>query len=220
MDLSKLLGALNDVSALVALLGQRAGFLALVQLQVADGQALAELLDLVAGVVDIELAGDIAAGPIQAGGQTVTQGTAAGVTHVHGAGGVGGNELHVILFAGTGVGAAVFRVGAGGADSAGEPILTQEQVDEAGACNVHAGEQRAVQVQLGGDSLSDLAGCLMESTRTGHGNVGCYVTVFDVRRDLDDEIGQFRGGQVAIGHGGLGGIGQQGAGFGQRGLAL
>ena len=59
----------------------------------------------------------------------------------------------------------------------------------------------------------------MESTGTGHGNVGCYVTVFDIRRDLDDEIGQFRSGQGAIGHGGLGGIGQQGAGIGQRGLA-
>ncbi len=209
VDLGKLLGAGDDVRALVALLGQRAGFLALVQLQVADGQALAELLDLVAGVVNIELAGHVVAGPIQAGGQTVTQGTAAGVAHVHGAGGVGGNELHVILFAGTNVGAAVLGVGDSGAYDAGEPALAQEQVDEAGAGDLEAVKQAAAQLQFCGDGLGDLARGFVERAGTGHGNIGCDVTVFDVGRDLDDEIGQCRGGQGTVSDGCLDGIGQQ-----------
>ena len=108
---------------------------------------------------------------------------------MHGAGGVGGNELHVILFAGTGIGTAVLGVGAGGANHAGEPVLAQEQVDEAGARDLHAGEQRTVQVQLSGDGFGDLAGCLVEGAGTGHGNIRCYVAVFDIRRDLHDEIG-------------------------------
>ena len=103
VHLGKLLGALDDVGALVALGGQRTGLLALVELQVADGQALAELLDLVARVVDVELTGHVVAGPVQAGGQTVAQGAAPGVAHVHGAGGVGRDKFHVVALAGAGV---------------------------------------------------------------------------------------------------------------------
>ena len=97
VDGGKLPGTLDDVGALVARPRAGAGLLALVQLQIADGQALAELLDLVARVVDVELTGHIVTGPVQAGGQAVAQSAAAGIAHVHGTGGVGGNELHHYL---------------------------------------------------------------------------------------------------------------------------
>ena len=208
-------GALHDVGALVALGGQGAGFFAFVQLQVADGQAFAELFDLVARVIDVELPGHIIPGPVQAGGQTVAQSAAAGIAHVHGAGGVGRNELHVVALARAGVGTAVLGVGAGGAQHAGEPVLGQEQVDEAGPGNVRPGKQGAVQVQLGGDGLGDLAGGLAEHPRPGHGQVGRHIAVFYVGGDLHDEIRQCGFGQAAVRHGGADGVRQQGAGLGQ-----
>ena len=216
VDLGKLLGAGDDVRALVALLGQRAGVLALVQLQIADGQALAELLDLVARVVDVELAGHVVAGPVQAGGQAVAQCAAAGVAHVHGAGGVGGDELDVILLACARVGAAIFGVGDSGAHDAGEPVLAQEQVDEAGAGDLNAVKQAAVQLQFCGNGLCDLARCLVEGARTGHSHVGRNIAVFDVSRDLDDEVGQCGLGQGAVGDSRLDGVGQQRARLCQR----
>ena len=211
----KFLGALDDVGALVAFGGQRAGLLALVQLQVADGQALAELFDLVAGVVDIELPGHVIAGPVQAGSQAVAQGAAPGVAHMHGAGGIGGNKFHVVAFAGAGVGAAVFRVGAGRPQNAGEPLLSQEQVDEAGARDVHPGKQGAVQVQFGGDGLGDLAGRFVEGPGAGHGQVGRHVAVLHVGGNFHNKVRQVRLGQGAVRHGRLDGIGQQGTRLGQ-----
>ena len=219
VDGSKLLGALDDVGALVALLGQGAGLLTLVQLQIADGQALAELLDLIARVVDVELTGHIVARPVQAGGQAVAQGAAAGIAHVHGAGGVGGDKLHIIFLALAGIGAAVILACAGGAQHRGEPAVAQEEVDEAGACNLHAGKEAAVQIEGGNHSLSDLARRLVEGTGAHHGKVGGNVAVFGVGGDLDDEIRQLGLGQGTALHGGAGGLGQQVAGGVQRSLA-
>ena len=65
------LGAVDDVRALVALLGQGAGLFTQEQLAVAHRQALAELLDLVARIVQVELTGHIVTGPVQHGGQAV-----------------------------------------------------------------------------------------------------------------------------------------------------
>ena len=171
MHFGKLLRAGDDVRALIALLGQGAGVLALVELQVADGKALAELLDLVARVIDVELAGHIVARPVQTGGQTVTQSAAAGVAHVHRAGGVGGDELDIVALACADIGAAVLGVGHGGAHNAGEPVLRKEQVDEAGTGDLKPVEQAAVQRKLGGDSLGDLARRLVEGAGTGHGRI-------------------------------------------------
>ncbi len=86
-------GALLDILALIAVLGELDVLLAFVDLQVAGGQRLAEFFDLVAGVVDVELAGDLVAGPVEHAGQTVAQRAAAGVAQMHGAGGVGRDEL-------------------------------------------------------------------------------------------------------------------------------
>ena len=113
VQFGELTGQHPDVAALIALLGQGIGFLAAELLQVAHRQTFTELLDLVAGIVDIELAGHIVAGPVQHSSQTVAKRAAAGVAHVHGAGGVGGNELHVVLCALAVVGAAILLVGAG-----------------------------------------------------------------------------------------------------------
>ena len=49
----------------------------------------------------------------------------------------------------------------------------------------------------------------MEGARTGHGHVGRNIAVFDVSRDLDDEVGQCGLGQGAVGDSRLDGVGQQ-----------
>ena len=209
-----------DVLALVAVLRQGRGLLAHKDLLVAHAQALAELLDLVARVVHVELTGHVAAGPVQHRGQAVTQRAAPGVAQVHGAGGVGGNKLHVHLLALAPVGAAVLFVQGSGVDGAGVGPGAQVHVQKAGAGDLHPVHGAVRQVgQMGQDGLRDLAGGLFEHPGAGHGQVAGHVAVFRVGGDLHDEVRQFHLGQVACRHGGLGGLGQQGPGLVQAGLA-
>ena len=56
----------------------------------------------------------------------------------------------------------------------------------------------------------------MEGAGTGHGRIGGDVAVFDIGRDLDDEVGQRSFGQGTVSDGSLDGIGQQGTGLRQR----
>ena len=135
---------------------------------------------------------------------------------MHRAGGVGGDELDIVALACADIGAAVFGVRHSGAHNAGEPVLRKEQVDEAGTGDLKPVEQAAVQRKLGGDSLGDLARCLVEGAGTGHGRIGGNVAVFDIGGDLHDEIGQLGLRQRAVSDSSLDGIGQQGAGLRQR----
>jgi len=216
VDLSKLTGQHLDVAALIAFSGQGIGFLAAELLQVADGQALAEFLDLVACIVDVELTGHIIAGPVQHSGQAVAQSAAAGVAHVHGAGGVGRNELHVVLGTLAVVGAAVLLVGAGTQHHAGPEGGGEEQVDKAGAGHFHLGKHAVLDGrQMGQKGIGDHLGGLAPGAGTGHGQIGSDVTVLGVGRDLHDKSGQLGLGQSAVGHGGLGSLSQQSAGLGQ-----
>ena len=93
---------------------------------------------------------------------------------------------------------------------------TQEQVDEAGACDLYTVEQAVLQVQVVHNGLCNLARSLVERTGTGHGGVGCNIAVFDIGGDLDDEVGQRSFGQGTVSDGSLDGVGQQGAGLRQR----
>ena len=209
----------KNIAALIALGGQRIGFLAAELLQVAHGQALAELLDLVTGIVDVKLAGHIIAGPVQHSGQTVAQSAAAGIAHVHGAGGVGGNELHIILGTLAVVGAAILLVGAGTQYHTGPVSRGQEQVDETGAGDLDLGKHAVGQVgQVGQQGLCDHPGGLAPGTGTGHGQVGGDVAVLHVGGDLHDEGGQLGFRQGAVGHGGLCRSGQQRTGLVQCSL--
>ena len=63
--------------------------LALDLLDIATLDRVRELVYLIACIVDIELTGNIIAGPVQNRGQAVAQNTAARVAHVHRAGRVG-----------------------------------------------------------------------------------------------------------------------------------
>ena len=210
-------GTLHDIRALIAFLGQGIALLAQALLQIAHGQAFAEFLDLVAGIVQVELTGHLIARPVQHGGQTVTQGAAPGVAHVHGARGVGAHEFHIVFLAAAVVGAAVFGVGGGGQHHGAQPVSAGVQVDKAGACHlgtVPAGILQAGQVCQNG--LGDHFGGLVPCAGTGHGHVAGHIAVFAVGRDLGDKGGQLGLGQRTVSHGGVGSLREKLAGLCQQ----
>ena len=71
---------------------------------------------------------------------------------------------------------------------------------------------------MGDEGIGDHLGGLAPRAGTGHGEVGGNIAVLDVGGDLHDESGQLGFGQGAVGHGGLGSLGQQSTGLIQRRL--
>ena len=179
------LGQLPDVVAVVAVLGELHGVLALDDLQIPGLQALGKLLNLVAGVVDIELPPHVGAGLLQHRGQGVTQDAAPGVAHVHGAGGVGGDELHHDLLALQDVVAAVGRpllLHAG--HGVPEPLVPQAEIQEARPGHLHGGEIGPGQVHVVHEDLGHLAGILLQGLGGGQAEGGGIVAVGGVLGDL------------------------------------
>ena len=203
------LGEVTDVAALVAVLREGDGVLALDQLEVADLDGAGELIDLVAGVVDVELPADIRTAEAQDGGQGVAQDAAPGVAHVHGAGGVGGDELHHDLLAVEGVGAAVvLALGLHGGHHVVIPSFAQAEVQKAGARDLGGGEVAAIQGKVGKQGLRDLAGGQLQLPGAGHGEGAGEVAVGGVLGDLHGDRGDLGLGQLP--GGGRGGVGRQG----------
>ena len=138
---------------------------------------------------------------------------------MHGAGGVGRNELHVVLCALAVVGAAILFVGAGTQHNTCPEALGKEQVDEAGAGNFHLGEHAVLKGrQVCQQGVCDHLGRLAPGACTGHGEVGGDIAVLHIGGNLHDKGGQFCLGQGAVCHGSLGGCGQQSARLIQRSL--
>ena len=202
VKLRKALGVGDDVGALVAVLGEGHGLLALVELEVPGLQGGGVLVHLVAGVVDVKLPGDLVARGLQHGGEGVPQHAAPGVADVHGAGGVGGDVLHQHPLALAGIAAAVGLAQA--VDVLEHPGVKGGpvgEVEEARPGDLHLFEVGGGQVQVVYDGLGDLPGGGVEGPGAGHGGVAGPVAVGGVAGDLQDEFGQVRLGQLAGGHG-------------------
>ena len=115
--------------------------LTLDELEVARLDGLAEQVDLIAGVIDIELAPDIVARALEHGRERVAEHAAARVADRHGPGGVGGHELHHDLLSVAVVHAAVVRAGAlDGGQHVLIPLVGQAEVQKARACRLNAGK--------------------------------------------------------------------------------
>ena len=191
-----------DVIPVIAVLREGDRLLALIELQVTGLQGEAELGNLVAGVVDIELPGDLITGPVQHGGQAVADGAAPGVAHVHRAGGVGGDKFHVDLLAMAVIGAAVLvPQGENALHNGGEPSGPYKKVDEAGAGHLRPLEGGALQVHLLTQDLGNLPGGHGKGLGAGHGGVGGKVALGGIGGDLHHKGGQ---GGVLEGPGGNG----------------
>ena len=138
---------------------------------------------------------------------------------MHGAGGVGRNEFHVIPLAAAKIGAAILGVGAGGLHHIPIEGRGEVKVQKTGARNFQPLKAAAFQLYLAGNGFGNGPGRFAESTGAGHGQVAGQIAVFRVTGDLYDKIGQLHLRQQPFGHGGGGGLGQQGPGFLHGGLA-
>ena len=130
-----------DVVAVVAVVREFDRVLTLDELDVARLDGLAEQVDLIAGIIDIELTPDIVARALEHGRERVAEHTAARVADRHGAGWVGGHELHHDLLPVTVVHAAVVRAGAlDGGQHVLIPLVGQAEVQKARTCRLNAGK--------------------------------------------------------------------------------
>ena len=131
---------------------------------------------------------------------------------MHGAGGVGGDELHHHLLAAAFVHRAVgLPLSLDVSEHAAVPLAAQGKVQEAGPGDLHLVKKGADQIQMADDHLGDLAGGLAQSLGPGHGEGGGIVPVGDVLGNLDGGLDLRAGGQQALRRGLLiGRLGQSG----------
>ena len=201
---------LLDVVAMVAVLGELDGVLALDELEVAGLDALGELFDLVAEVVDIKLTPHVRAGPVEHARERVAKHAAAGVAHVHGAGGVGGDELDHVLLALEALAAAVgVRLALHVLNDVSVPLFAETEVQEAGAGDLNRSKVGAVELHVLGEDIRDLARVLAHGLGGGQAEGGGVVAVGGILGDLDRGDGLHAIGQQTLLHGGAVGAARQ-----------
>ena len=147
-------------------------------LEIAHLQGDAELLNLVARVVDIELAGHVVAGLVHRRGQAVAQRAAARVAHVHRARRVGPDKLDHHLAALPVVAAAVIRAaGQHVAHHPCEPAVGEEEVDEPRSRHLAAGEAGARELRGLAELRRKRAGIKLDARlferAAGYSSPGC-----------------------------------------------
>ena len=192
-------GQVLDIVAVVAVLGKFHRVLTQDQLLIPGVDGGGELLDLVAGVVHIEFPPDLIAVPIQDAGQGVAQDAAAGVAHVHGAGGIGGDELHHDLLPLALVQTAVVLALAGdGSEHIGVPAVGQAEVQKAGAGGLQRGKPGSLQLRILDQRLGDLARGHAQDAGAGHGVVGGKIAVGGILGDLHRAAEPCPGGQLTL----------------------
>ncbi len=192
---------LADIVAMVAVLGEFDGVLALDDLEVTRLDALGEFLDLVAEVVDVELAPHIRTRPVEHLSERIAEHAAAGVAHVHGARGVRGDELdHVLLTLEPVVAAVVALLLLDGGQDVGVPLVAEAEVQKAGARDLDARKVRVAQVHVLGQDLCDLAGVLAHGLGCGQAERRRIVAVGGILGDLHGGDGLNALGQQALLH--------------------
>ena len=146
-------------------------------------------MDLVARVVHVKLPPHVVARPLQHTGQRVAQHAAPGVADVHGARGVGGDELHHDRFALPLVdGAVPLSLRLNVAEHVRIPLAAQSKVQEARSRDLHLVKITAGQIQMLHDGLGDLPGRPVQRLGPRHGKGGGVIPVFHVLGDLDGSL--------------------------------
>ena len=178
-------GKNDNIFAMVSVVGKGRRLIAQEELLVAGVDGGGKLLNLVAGVVDIEFTADFITGKAQHGGQRVAKDAAAGVPQVHGAGGIGGDKLHIDPFALTVVDVTVSgALFADGTEDFTVPALRKPEVDEAGTGDRDRGEKAPVQGAVFHQRVGDLARRHMKRAGTDHRVVCGIVAIGDILRDF------------------------------------
>ena len=148
-------------------------------------------------VVDVELTLDVVTGVVHNAAERVAQRGPAAMTDVHGADGVGGNELDLGLHAAADVG--LSEVHALLASLAKDGVLDGDgevEVDEAGACDLDLLD-RGILGHMGNDGLGDLARGAVGQLGGLQGHGGGPLAMRSVSRSLDSAIVKFKCGKVA-----------------------
>ena len=196
------LGERLDVVAVVAVVREFDRVLTLDELEVARLDGLAEQVDLIAGVIDIELTPDIIARALEHGRERVAEHAAARVADRHRAGGVGGHELHHDFLPVTVVHTAVIRAGIlDGGQHVLIPLVGQTEVQKARTCRLNAGKPRAAELHVRNERLGDLARRHVHGLGRRHGMVCGKVAVGGVLRLLNAAADLRALGQFARGDG-------------------
>ena len=175
-----------------ALLGDDVG-----KLHIARADGVAEGVHLRAMVIDVELTLDVVTGVVHDAAKRIAQRGPAAMTDVHGADGIGGNELDLSLQATTDVG--LGEVHAFLAGLAKNGILDgngEVEVDETGAGDLDLLD-RGVLGHMGNDGLGDLARGAVSQLGGLQGHGGGPLAMRSVSRSLDGAIVKFKCGKVA-----------------------
>ena len=175
-----------------ALLGDDVG-----KLHIARADGVAEGVHLRAVVVDVELALNVVTGVIHNTAKGVAQSGPAAMADVHGADGVGGDELDLGLQAATDVGLSEVHALLAGLAKDGVLDGNREvEVDEAGACDLDLLDC-GVLGHMGNDGLGDLARGAVSQLGGLQGHGGGPLAMRSVSRSLDSAIVKFKCGKVA-----------------------
>ena len=186
---------------MVGILRQLHRFFPLEELLIAYVERESKLLNLIAGVVHVEFTFDIISGVFQHGSQAVAQCSAACVSHMHGAGRVGGDEFHHDALAASEVGFAVVgAVPVNSHQNLAEIAAAHEEIDEAGTGDFHLFDECAGEVHALADDFGDLAGRHAECLGGNHCRVGSKISVRRIRGGLYGEGRSGYGGQHFVSH--------------------
>ena len=197
----KFLRQIHDVGSVVGILRQLHRFFALEELLIADVQREGELLYLVARIVYVEFAFDIITRVFENRRQAVAESAAAGVADVHRPCRIGGDEFHQHPLALAEIGLAVIgAVPVNAEQNVAEIAAADKEVDEAGACDLGAFDQRAGEVHAFADRLGNLAGRHSECLRRDHRRVGGKIAVRRVRRRFNGKGGSRNSGKHFVGN--------------------
>ena len=190
----------QNVHTLIAVLGQGVLFLPLKELHIPHRKGRPKFIDLVAGVVDIELAGHIMTAPFQCRRQAVAYGAAAGIAHVHGAGGVGGNEFHHYLFVLAVVAAAIVRtLFQCLRRQRTKPFLLHVEIQEAGTGDLAALHRQLTKIKALQQGRRNFLGSASHRAGVHHGGIGGKIAVFGIGGNFHHIGGGLGIGQQALG---------------------
>ena len=188
---------LPDIIPLISVFRKLDGILSADQLDVPGLNGSGKFLDLVSGIIDIELPPHIVAGLLHDRCQSISQHTTAGVAHMHGAGGIGGYKFHHQFLSMSYIHIAVgLSLTVDLLQHITVPLLRQTEIDESGTGNIHPGKPGPFQRQMRHQCLRDLSGRHPECFCSGHGMVGGKISVGVILGDLHGTM-KFSLGQLS-----------------------
>ena len=193
---------LFDVFTMIAVFRELYCILALEDLEVSCFQRKSEFFNLVAGIVDVELAGYIVTTSIHSCCQTVADCTAASITHVHWAGWVCGYKLNHNLFALAVIGTTVvfFCCQYAGNDIS-KPQRAYKEVDKTRTSNFHAVDVACSgKIHLFFEDVCNLNRSIAEGSCRNHCCVGSKISVCCLCRNLYGKVWNFCFWELSVLH--------------------